>query len=68
MILNRLSQEYPQCPDPVRLKAALLFCGVQYHECLIQSLYDRFYAHGDLTNEVRYDKALADGFQNPYQQ
>ena len=38
-----------------------------YHECLIQSLYDRFYAQGDLINEVRYDKALANGFQNPYQ-
>lgn len=37
-----------------------------YHECLIQSLYNKFYAHGDLTNEVQYDKALANGFQNPY--
>ena len=66
MQLHTFEYLFPQVLSDSYLQA--LGESYAYHECLIQSLYDKFYAHGDLTNEVRYDKALANGFQNPYQQ
>ena len=33
-MLARLAEDYPNSPPEVRLKAALLFAGVQYHPCL----------------------------------
>ena len=37
MILQRLEHDYPDIPSEVRLKAALLFCGVRYDHCLVEA-------------------------------
>ncbi len=36
-VLDRLAGEFPSSPDVVRLKAALLFEGVQYDQCLAEA-------------------------------
>ena len=36
-MLDRLAHDYPNIPEQVRLKAALLFCGVQYHPSLVEA-------------------------------
>ncbi len=33
-LLERLASDYPTSPEPARLKAALLFAGIQYDPCL----------------------------------
>jgi hypothetical protein len=37
MILDRLECDYPEIPSVVRLKAAILFCGVRYDHCLVEA-------------------------------
>ena len=36
-MLERLAADYPKSPTEVRLKAALLFAGVQYTPCLAEA-------------------------------
>ena len=37
LIRARLQHDYPDIPEQVRLKAALLFCGVRYHRELVEA-------------------------------
>ncbi len=66
-LLSRLAEEFPNTPPPARMKAALLYAGVQYDPCLAEAgdwAFPNFMPHHLLPGEAPFRGKMQ--FNVPY--